>query len=156
MPVAAASAAISGVAGLISQESVHVKEAAHPYLITHRNLNLGLIGTTILLAQKRPGRRRPSLGYLLAGLGSLATMTYSAYLGGHMVYEHGVGVRPAGGVREDQAPELTRENAAEAIHLSRKHIRHEWQHATKHLEEGNVAPVLMHSGTSGEEGAAPE
>lgn len=145
MPVAAASAVVAGVAGLISQQASEVSEAAHPYLTTHRNLNLGLIGMTVLLAQKRARRKRPSTGYLLAGLGGLATMSYTAYLGGHMVYEHGVGVEPAGGVREGQAPELVPENAARAVALSGKHIRDGLQHALEHLREGDVAPLLTDS-----------
>lgn len=149
MPVAAASAALAGVAGFISQESSHVKEEAHPYLITHRNLNLGLIGVVALLAKRRARRKRPSAGYLLAGAAGLATMSYTAYLGGHMVYEHGVGVTPAGGVREDKAPELTPGNAQEVLDLSAKHIRHGWSHAMKHLEEGKIAPLLTRSSHSG-------
>jgi uncharacterized membrane protein len=153
MPVAAVSAAVAGVAGLIAQESSHVKKEAHPYLATHRNLNLGVIGLTALMAQKRVRRRRPSLGYLLVGLAGLATVTYTAYLGGHMVYEHGVGVKPAGGLRENQAPQLTRENAAEAVDLSRKHVRHGWNHAMKHLEKGEIAPMLSGGGSGGASGA---
>lgn len=145
MPVAAVSAAVAGVAGLIAQESSHVQEEAHPYLITHRNLNMGLVGMVALLAQKRARRKRPSLGYLLAGLGGLATMTYTAYLGGHMVYEHGVGVKPAGGLLEEKAPELRPENAREVLDISMQHIRHGWSHAMRHLEEGKIAPVLTQS-----------
>ena len=142
MPLAAGAAAVAGIAGLISQEAAQVKEAAHPYLITHRNINLGLIAATVLLAQKRARRRRPSLGYLLAGLGGVATMAYTAYLGGHMVYEHGVGVKAAGGVEEGKAPEIRPENAREVLGTSAKHIRHGWSHTLEHLAEGQIAPVL--------------
>jgi hypothetical protein len=34
-------------------------------------------------------------------------MSYSAYLGGKMVYEHGVGVKPADGLRDGDSPEVT-------------------------------------------------
>lgn len=145
MPIAAASAAVAGVAGLISQEASHVGEDAHPYLITHRNLNLGLIGVVALLARKRARRKRPSLGYLVAGLGGLATMTYTAYLGGHMVYAHGVGVKPAGGVSEDRAPEVTPGNAQEVLSVSARNLRDGWKHAVEHLAEGEIAPVLTRS-----------
>lgn len=142
MPVAAAAAAVAGVAGLLAQESSRFSEESHPYLTTHRNLNLGLIGATALLAAKRARRKRPGIGYLLAGFAGVATMTYSAYLGGHMVYEQGVGVNAAGGLREDQAPELTPDNAARAVELSGKHIRNGLAHAVEHLGKGDIVPLL--------------
>jgi hypothetical protein len=37
--------------------------------------------------------RRPSAGSAAIGLGACALATYTAYLGGEMVYAHGVGVR---------------------------------------------------------------
>lgn len=149
MPVAALSAAVAGVAGLIAQESSEVKEQAHPYLVTHRNINLGAIGLTALLARKRGRQRRPSASYLLAGFGGLAAVTYSAYLGGHMVYEHGVGVKAAGGLREHQAPELTPENAQLALDLSGQHIRTGLKHAVEHLRQGEVAPLLTQNAPAG-------
>ena len=142
MPVAAASAAVAGVAGLLAQESSRFSEESHPSRTTPRNLNLGLIAATAVLAAKRSRRRRPSVGYLLAGFAGVATMAYSAYLGGHMVYEQGVGVSAAGGLREDQAPELTPENAARAVELSGQHIRHGLKHAVEHLAKGDVVPLL--------------
>ena len=44
MPVAAASAAVAGVLGLIAQEVVETDDEGMEMLITHRTLNLGLLG----------------------------------------------------------------------------------------------------------------
>lgn len=142
MPVAAGAAALAGVAGLIAQQSSNVSKEAHPYLVTHRNLNLALIASTAVLAQKRARRRRPDFGYLLAGFAGLGLMTYTAYLGGHMVYEQGVGVKPAGGLREEKAPELTARSADRAASMAAQHVKTGLQHAAEHLKEGDVAPLL--------------
>lgn len=142
MPLAAASVAVSGVLGLIAQESVKTDEHSGPILDTHRNLNLGLLGLSALMARKRARTSRPGLGYLALGAVGAATMTYSAYLGGHMVYEHGVGVSPANGLLEDRAPKLTPDNAGEAIRLSGEHVRKGVQHAVENLRSGPIVPAL--------------
>jgi hypothetical protein len=69
-------------------------------------------------------------------------MTYSAYLGGRMVYEHGVGVRPADGLREEQAPEIHADNVDEVARLAAQHVKHGAQHAWEHLRKGEIAPSL--------------
>ena len=46
MALAAGSAAISAVAGLIAQETVRTDEVSHDLLVTHRTLNVGLVGLT--------------------------------------------------------------------------------------------------------------
>lgn len=97
MPVAAASGAVAAVAGLVAQEAVAAKGASHDVLVTHRNLNLALVLATSLLAAARRKRGEPSLAYLACGMGGLLVMSYTAYLGGKMVYQHGVGVEAAGG-----------------------------------------------------------
>src|SRR5690606_11711924 len=53
MPVAAVSAAVAGVLGLIAQESVELDDEAMDMLISHRTLNLGLIGLGAAMAVKR-------------------------------------------------------------------------------------------------------
>ena len=49
---------------------------------------------------------RPGPGYFAAGFGLLGATLYSAYLGGNMVYERGVGVKPAGGLAGGSSPAL--------------------------------------------------
>ena len=97
IPLAAASAAAAAVAGHVAQEEVNATGEAHDMLVTHRNLNLGMVGAATAMAIWRSRHDEATPGYLALGLPGLATMTYTAYLGGNMVYEHGVGVLPAGG-----------------------------------------------------------
>ena len=106
MPVAAASAAVAAVTGLVAQEEVAVDGVAEELLVTHRNLNLSLVTLSTLLAAWRLRSERPSAGYLALALAGLGAMSYSAYLGGKMVYEHGGGVKPADGLRDGDSPEL--------------------------------------------------
>lgn len=148
MALAAGSAAISAVAGLAAQEAVHAEGEVHDILVTHRNLNLGLVGLTTAMAIRRMRRHRPSLGYLAAGAAGLGVMSYSAYLGGHMVYEHGVGVAAAGGVREDAAPELTPTNAGEAARVAAENVAQGAPHAVEDLTTGEVVPYLTDDSAS--------
>ncbi|CAN5751573.1 hypothetical protein BH23GEM6_BH23GEM6_13020 [soil metagenome] len=145
MPVAAASAAIAGVFGLVAQEAVNVEGEAAEMLITHRNLNLGLIGLAAVMAAKRSRRQRPTRGYLLAGAIGAAVMSYSAYLGGHMVYELGVGVKEAGGLLEGEAPMVQPGNLGEAARVSAQHIAEGARNTASQLGEGKVAPWLSES-----------
>ncbi|HEX2197909.1 MAG TPA: DUF2231 domain-containing protein, partial [Burkholderiales bacterium] len=50
MPLAAGSAVVTGAAGLVAQESVRHEGRAHDLLVTHRSLNLGLIGLSVAMA----------------------------------------------------------------------------------------------------------
>lgn len=145
MPVAAASAALAGIFGLVSQQVVELDDETTDLLITHRNLNLGAIVLTAAMAATRLRTRRPSLGYLAAGLAGMATVSYSAYLGGHMVYEHGVGVSEAGGLKEESAPPLLPRTAADATRLTGKHIRDGAAVTAQEFAEGKVAPWLTRS-----------
>jgi uncharacterized membrane protein len=143
----AGSAAVSALAGLLAQEASRFDEESHDILVTHRNLNLGVIALTGLMAVRRARRRRPSRGYLAAGLAGMAAMTYSAYLGGHMVYEKGVGVSKAGGLREEEAPHLLPENVDEVLQVSGRHVAEGLRHTVEDLASGEVVPWLTRSQT---------
>jgi uncharacterized membrane protein len=142
MPVAVAATALSGVAGLVAQESVKPEGRAQDLLTTHRNLNLGLLAATSVLAAIRAGRQRPSPGYLLGGLAAVGALMYSAYLGGKMVYEFGVGVRRAGGLKEDEAPEIRRDTLGRAARVAGMHVVHGVKHSAEHLAHGDIVPAL--------------
>lgn len=142
MPVAAGSALAAGAAGLVAQEAVKAEGRAHDLLSTHRNMNLGLIGLALAMSAARVRSAQPGAGYLLAGLGAMAAMQFTAYLGGKMVYEHGVGVRPAGGLDEARSPELRRGTAREAMRLSGENARQGARHAAAELRRGEIAPAL--------------
>lgn len=156
MPLAAAGAILAGLTGLIAQESARVREDAHPLLVTHRNLNVALITLTSFLARRRAAHRRPGLGYLAAGVGGVGFMVYTAYLGGRMVYEHGVGVKPAGGLEEDAAPEIRAQSAGRAARLAREHLLHGIRHAWEHLRQGEVAPLIAGNEAGSEPGRGGE
>ena len=142
MPVAAGSALLSGAAGLVAQEAVRHEGRAHQLLVTHRNINLGLIAASVVMSVVRARRHKPGAGYLVAGLGALAAMQYTAYLGGKMVYEHGVGVRPAAGVKEEASPEIRPGAMREAMRSSLHNASHGARHAADDLRRGEIAPAL--------------
>ena len=92
----------------------------------------------------RSRRSEPGGGYLLAGLAAVAVMSYTAYLGGKMVYDHGVGVSTADGVPDPEAPEIRRDNLPQIPKTSARHVAHGLQHAAEHAREGDIAPALGH------------
>jgi len=141
MPVAAVSAAFAGVLGLIAQEAVQTDEEGAAMLATHRTLNLGLIGAAAAMAIKRVGQRKPHPAYLAVGAMGIVAMIYSAYLGGQMVYDKGVGVRTAGGLREEDAPPLTRPR--EATVTSARHVARGARHAVEESLEGQLVPAML-------------
>jgi hypothetical protein len=71
----------------------------------------------------------------------LGAMIYSAYLGGQMVYDRGVGVRAAGGLHEEVAPPLT--EPGRAARMSARHIATGARHAVKDSMAGQLVPTLM-------------
>lgn len=143
MPVVAASAAVAGVFGLVSQQVVELDDDTTDLLITHRNLNLAAIALTAVMSVRRNRTSRPSLRYLAAGLAGMAAVSYSAYLGGHMVYEHGVGVNAAGGVNEALAPEILPETAGEVTRLTARHIRDGAAMTMQEFGERKLVPALL-------------
>ena len=149
MPIAAATGAATAVAGLVAQSSVNVDDhgRAHDLLATHRNLNAGLLALTGALAAYRARTTRPSLGYLVAGALGAVAMNYTAYLGGSMVYQHGVGVLPAGGVDETRAPEIRGGNVARSARVAGANALRSLKHAGRHVMQGELAPAL-HDGHS--------
>ena len=149
MPVAAGSAVAAGAAGLVAQEAVKAEGRAHDLLATHRNMNIGLIGLSLAMAAARGRREKPGAGYLLAGLGAVAAMNYTAYLGGKMVYDHGVGVRPAGGLDDTRSPELTLGTARRALRASGENAARGARHAAGEIGRGELAPALRNPVTSG-------
>jgi uncharacterized membrane protein len=141
--VAAVGAALSGVSGLIAQEEVNVQGETMDMLITHRNINIAATLVTGLMAVWRSKRYRPSLGYLGLGLAGVGVLAYSAYLGGTLVYKHGVGVAPAGGQYRKNPPELGA--VAEAGAFARdaaKDLVHGVKHLAQELAQGKILPSL--------------
>lgn len=103
--VAAVGAVAAASTGLIAGEEVN-EGSAHDLLSTHRNLNAAATVTTLAMASWRSRHDRPGPVYLAVGLAAVGLLGYSAYLGGKMVYAHGVAVQPAGGVSRPEAPTM--------------------------------------------------
>jgi uncharacterized membrane protein len=119
MPIAAASAAISAAAGLVAAVEANAQGKAGDLLVTHRNLNLSLTAITGLMAAWRWREEEAGPGYLALGLAGLGALSYSAYLGGKMVYEHGVGVKPADGLQDGDSPAIAPGHFTEAAKRAR-------------------------------------
>jgi uncharacterized membrane protein len=143
MEIAAVGAALAGISGLVAQEEVNVVGETMDMLITHRNLNITATLLMSALALWRSRRYRPSLGYLGLGLAGVGALTYSAYLGGSLVYKHGVGVQAAGGQYRENPPELgeSGENAAFAKDAAADLV-HGLKHLGKETAEGRIVPSL--------------
>jgi uncharacterized membrane protein len=138
--LAAAAAGIAAVTGLIAQEEVVAEGRAGDHLVTHRNLNLvgglALAGMALWRREHQPGP-----GYLALGVGVLGTMFYTAYLGGKMVYDHGVGVKAAGGTRGD-VPELRWGEARRTARAALADVREGAAQAAGDIRDGRLAPSL--------------
>ncbi|MEX2569663.1 MAG: DUF2231 domain-containing protein [Gemmatimonadota bacterium] len=158
MPLAAASGLVAGVFGFIAQESVEADGEAHDLLVTHRTLNLAAVALSALMVKERLRTKRPSWTYLFGGLAGLSVVGYSAYIGGKMVYTHGVGVEAAAGVREAAAPEVAFGTAAEVVRQSVRHVASGVRHALRDAMQGELIPALRPSernGASRSEAPAP-
>jgi uncharacterized membrane protein len=146
MGIAAAGAATAATTGLIAQQEVNADGEALDMLITHRNLNLAATAVATAMATWRSGEEEPSAAYLALGLASIGLVTYTAYLGGHMVYELGVGVQPADGIAEGHAPALTASNAWRATRHAASDLKSATGVTVKEIGEGKLVPALRESG----------
>jgi uncharacterized membrane protein len=106
-------AGLAGVAGLAASQEIKADDShAEDMMWLHGAGNFAILLGGVGLALWRTFRR-PSVAQAAIGLGASALAMYTAYLGGEMVYAHGVGVRPMprvapAGVRRSP-PVLSRE-----------------------------------------------
>lgn len=142
MAGSAVAGALAGVFGLVAQEEVNVEGESMDLLITHRNLNLGVVTLAGALAARRARKERPSLRYLAAGAGAVAGIFYSAYLGGMVVYAHGAGVAPAGGLWDGGGPEISVQNASRLRHAFTRSLGMSLVHLAHEVGKGKIAPGL--------------
>lgn len=143
MPIAAASAAFAAVTGLVAQEEVDAQGEARDLLVTHRSLNLTLVTLATGLAAWRSRQDEASGGYLALALAGLGAMGYSAYLGGKMVYEHGLGVQAADGLRSpDPTAELAPGNMGPALRRAGRDIERGVGNALRDLRSGDPLPAI--------------
>lgn len=142
MPIAAASAAVAAAAGLVAAVEANAQGKAGDLLVTHRNMNLSLTAVSAVMAAWRLGEDEASAGYLALGLAGIGAMSYSAYLGGKMVYEHGVGVKPADGLHDGDSPELAPGHLAEAARRTVSDLEASIPPIVDDLKAGRLAPSL--------------
>ena len=148
MPLTAATAALSAATGLVAQEEVRAEGRAHDLLVTHRNMNLSFLGLSALLAVWRLRRETPSASYLALGLASIGAVSYSAYLGSKMVYEYGVGVDAAHGLRRPEgAPEIAPGHLAEAARTAVEDVERGVPHVVDAIREGEIVPEITRNHT---------
>lgn len=141
MPVAAASAVVSAAAGVLAQGALrYPDETGRELLVTHRHVNAVVTAGTLALAALRWRRGEPSNSYLAAGAGILAALGYSASLGGKMVYEHGLGVKLAGGVIEERAPEIKPGQLGHAVKVAGADVAEATRQSVQALKDGEIAP----------------
>lgn len=141
---AAGTAVLAAASGLIAQEEVRAEGLAHDRLVTHRNLNLAVTAAGGVMAAWRAGRERPGWGYIAAGLSAIGVALYTAYLGGKMVYEHGVGVEAANGLARGEAPALAPGEFRHAMSASVEDLRRGVPRTWRQVRDGEIAPSLRH------------
>lgn len=142
MPIAAASAALSAATGLVAQEEVEAEGRAHDVLVTHRNINLSMVAVSAAMALWRWRKREPSPSYLALGLAGLGAVSYSAYLGSKMVYEYGVGVDAAHGIKPGRGAELVPGQLGEAARDTIEDVERGVPRVVDDLRRGEIAPVV--------------
>jgi uncharacterized membrane protein len=85
--------ALAGVAGLAASQEIKAEDArSEDMMWLHGAANFTIVLGATGLALWR-SFRRPSVAAAAVGLGACGLALYTAYLGGEMVYTHGVGVR---------------------------------------------------------------
>jgi len=86
-------AAVAGVAGMAASQEIKAEDArSEDMMWLHGVANVAiLLGATGIALWR--SFRRPSVASSAVGLGACGVAVYTAYLGGEMVYAHGVGVR---------------------------------------------------------------
>jgi uncharacterized membrane protein len=143
MVVAAAGAAAAGLSGLIAGEEVNVEGESRDMLMTHRNLNF--LGAIVLgcMALWRVRHDRPSATYLGIGAAATGLLGYTAYLGGKLISDFGVGVRPAGGIYRPDAPALGAAPATAVLKDAATDLVHGVEHMVEEVGHGQLVPALV-------------
>lgn len=140
VPVGALAAAASG---LIAGEEVNVEGESRAMLITHRNLNFLATLAATGMAIWRATHRRPIALYLGVGAAGVGIVAYTAYLGGKLVYDTGVGVEPAHGVFRADAPALRAGQVRAFVKTAATDLVHGVQHMAQEVGKGQVVPTLV-------------
>lgn len=141
--IAAAGAVGAAVTGLIAGEEVNVKGASEDMLMTHRNLNFVATVVATGMAVWRAEHRRPNVAYLSVGAAGIGILAYTAYLGGKLVYDVGVGVEPAHGVYRADAPALKAGQVGAFFRTAAVDLWHGVQHMIEEVKGGKLVPTIV-------------
>jgi hypothetical protein len=96
----------AGLAGMAAAREVHVEDPrAQDAMFVHGIGNLGLVLAAFGLAAWRSGHRA-SLATATLGATAMGAALYTAWLGGELVYGHGVGVKAMPAAAADASPPL--------------------------------------------------
>lgn len=154
MVVAAAGALASVVTGLIAGEEVNVEGKSRDMLMTHRNLNfVGAIVASWMAFWR--ARHRPNATYLGVGAAATGVLGYTGYLGGKLISEFGVGVRPAQGIYRPDAPALGAAPLTAFAKAAGTDLVHGVQHMIQEVGRGQLAPALVGGSGGRRNSAAP-
>ena len=143
--IAAAGAVASAVTGLIAGEEVNVKGASQDMLITHRNLNFIATVVATGMAIWRVNHRKPTAAYFGIGAAGVGILAFTAYLGGKLVYDVGVGVEPAHGVYRSDAPALKSGQVGAFVKTAGTDLAHGVQHMVEEVGKGRLIPTIINS-----------
>lgn len=69
-------------------------------------------------------------------------VAYTAYLGGKLVYDKGIGVEPAKGVFRSDAPKLQRGQLGAFFEAAATDLAHGVQHTIEEVASGKIVPTL--------------
>ncbi|MCD6679569.1 MAG: DUF2231 domain-containing protein [Burkholderiaceae bacterium] len=141
---AAAGAVLAAGTGLIAAEEVNEGDA-RDMLMTHRNLNAAVTATALGMASWRARTERPGALYLASGLAAVGLLGYTAYLGGKMVYGHGVAVKPAGGIYRPGAPTMRASQLGAFVATALVDLFHGVRHMVSEISNGKIVPWLTNS-----------
>lgn len=130
------------ITGLIAGEEVNVKGETQDMLMTHRNLNFLATVVATSMAVWRARRERPNAVYLGAGFAGAGVLAYTAYPGGKLVYDSGVGVEPAHGVFRTDAPTLRTGQMGAFFETAMSDLLHGIQHMIQEVAKGNLVPTI--------------
>lgn len=140
--IAAAGAVAAAVTGLIAGEEVNVEGSSQDMLMTHRNLNFIATLVAAGLAFWRI-KHAPDAAYLGVGAAGVGILAYTAYLGGKLVYNVGVGVEPAHGVYRTDAPTLKPGQVGSFLKTAGTDVGHGVQHMIGEVGKGKLVPTIM-------------
>lgn len=96
---------VTGLAGMAASQEIELRSHhAREMMFAHGIANLGIVLAAVGVSAWR-ARNHANLTSATSGLLAAGAATYTAYLGGELVYTHGAGVVPLGGAAAE-APAL--------------------------------------------------